>query len=39
VPHRRAHASGSPGVFGFSPGSIFRVYVDNVVVTPNGDER
>jgi outer membrane protein assembly factor BamB len=35
VPHRTAHVSGSPGVFGFSPNSIFRVYVDNIVVTPN----
>jgi outer membrane protein assembly factor BamB len=35
VPHRRAHETGSPGVFGFSPQSQFRVYVDNIVVTPH----
>jgi outer membrane protein assembly factor BamB len=33
--HRRAHASGSPGLFGFSPSSLFRVYVDNISMTPN----
>lgn len=26
---------GSPGIYGFSPQSRFRVYVDNVSVTPN----
>jgi hypothetical protein len=36
VPHRHAHAEGSPGLFGFSPQSLFRVYVDNIAVTPNG---
>jgi outer membrane protein assembly factor BamB len=36
VPHRHAHAEGSPGLFGFSPQSLFRVYVDNITVTPNG---
>lgn len=35
VPHKRAHANGSPGIFGFSPQSLFRVYVDNVSVTSN----
>lgn len=35
VPHKAAHASGSPGVFGFSPQSQFRVYIDNVSVTSN----
>lgn len=35
VPHRVAHASGSPGLFGFSPQSLFKVYIDNVSVTPN----
>ncbi len=34
VPHKNAHASGSPGLFGFSPTEM-RVYVDNVLVTPN----
>ena len=34
VPHRTAHRSGSPGLFGFSPQDM-RVYIDNVVVTPN----
>jgi len=35
VPHRRAHTHGSPGLFGFAPQSRFRVYIDNVSVTPN----
>jgi outer membrane protein assembly factor BamB len=35
VPHRRAHAQGSPGLFGFSSQQNFRVYVDNISVTPN----
>ena len=35
VPHKHAHTSGSPGVFGFALQSQYRVYVDNIVVTPN----
>ncbi len=35
VPHRVAHTNGSPGLFGFSPQSLFKVYVDNISVTPN----
>lgn len=35
VPHARAHEQGSPGLFGFSPQSQKRVYVDNISVTPN----
>lgn len=35
VPHKHAHTSGSPGVFGFALQSMFRVYVDNISVTPN----
>jgi hypothetical protein len=34
VPHRLAHQSGSPGLFGFSPQDM-RVYIDNLEVTPN----
>jgi outer membrane protein assembly factor BamB len=34
VPHSTAHLNGSPGLFGFSPQEM-RVYIDNVVVTPN----
>jgi outer membrane protein assembly factor BamB len=34
VPHRTAHQSGSPGLFGFSPQEQ-RVWLDNVRVTPN----
>ncbi|MBI3192568.1 MAG: hypothetical protein HYZ36_07880, partial [Pedosphaera parvula] len=34
VPHQHAHASGSPGLFGFSPQDM-RVFIDNVKVTPN----
>jgi outer membrane protein assembly factor BamB len=36
VPHQHAHTEGSPGLFGFAPQSLFRVYVDNISVTPNG---
>lgn len=35
VPHKHAHANGSPGLFGFAPQSLFRVYIDNITVTPN----
>ncbi|MDX1934424.1 MAG: PQQ-binding-like beta-propeller repeat protein [Capsulimonadales bacterium] len=35
VPHRQAHTSGSPGLFGFSPQSLFKVYIDNLSITPN----
>jgi outer membrane protein assembly factor BamB len=35
VPHKRAHTHGSPGFFGFSPQSKFRVYIDNIAVEPN----
>ena len=34
VPHRRAHESGSPGLFGFAPQEQ-RVCIDNVSVTAN----
>ena len=34
VPHRTAHQSGSPGLFGFSPQDM-PVYIDNVEVTPD----
>ncbi len=34
TPHRNAHATGSPGLFGFSPQDM-RVYIDKVTVTPN----
>ncbi len=34
VPHRTAHKSGSPGLFAFAPQDM-RVFLDNVVVTPN----
>ncbi len=32
---RNGHTHGSPGVFGFSPQSQKRVYIDNISVTPN----
>ena len=35
VPHSHAHAQGSPGIFGLSTQRNFRVYVDNISVTPN----
>ncbi|MBM3847229.1 MAG: hypothetical protein FJ405_13215 [Verrucomicrobia bacterium] len=34
VPHKTAHKSGSPGLFGFSPQEM-RVFIDNVKVTAN----
>lgn len=35
VPHAHAHKNGAPGLYGFSLQSLFRVYIDNVDVTPN----
>jgi len=35
VPHKAAHREGAPGLFGFSPQSLFPVYVDNIQVTAN----
>ena len=32
VPHNRAHKEGSPGLFGFSPQSKKRVYIDNIKI-------
>lgn len=37
APHAIAHAHGSPGLFGFSPQSQFKVYIDNVSVYSNED--
>ena len=34
VPHKTAHPSGSPGLFGFAPQEM-RVFIDNVQVTAN----
>ena len=34
VPHRTAHQSGSPGLFGFSPQDM-RVFIDNISVVPS----
>ena len=36
VHHLNAHTHGSPGLFGFTPQSRFRVYIDNLSVTSNG---
>ncbi len=35
VPHKTAHRNGSPGLFGFAPQSLFKVYIDNISVSPN----
>ncbi len=35
VEHRHAHTHGAPGLYGFSPQSRFRVYMDNLQVTPH----
>jgi len=34
VPHRNAHKQGAPGLFGFSPQSLFKCYIDNIRITP-----
>ena len=33
--HANGHTHGAPGLFGFAPQSRFRVYIDNIMVTPN----
>jgi outer membrane protein assembly factor BamB len=33
--HRDAHKKGAPGLFGFSPQSQKRVFLDNIQITPN----
>ncbi|MGC4044553.1 MAG: PQQ-binding-like beta-propeller repeat protein [Armatimonas sp.] len=38
VPHKNAHKQGAPGLFGFAPQSLFKVYIDNISVTPNGSK-
>ena len=35
VPHKTAHAKGAPGLFGFSPQSKKRVFIDNISVHSN----
>ncbi len=35
VAHAHGHPHGSPGLFGLVPQNKFRVYVDNISVTPN----
>jgi outer membrane protein assembly factor BamB len=35
VRHKQAHTRGAPGLFGFAMQSRFRVYLDNIQVTPN----
>ena len=35
VPHSIAHQKGAPGIFAFSPQSKKRVYIDNILLTPN----
>jgi hypothetical protein len=35
VPHAHAHRNGGAGLYGFTPQSRFKVYVDNLQVTPN----
>ncbi|MCS6777120.1 MAG: PQQ-binding-like beta-propeller repeat protein [Chloroherpetonaceae bacterium] len=32
---KNVHKQGAPGLFGFSPQSLFRCYIDNISVTPN----
>lgn len=35
VPHSQPHTHGAPGLYGFTPQSRFKVYVDNISVTAN----
>lgn len=35
VPHKKAHALGAPGIYGFSPQAMYSVYVDNIKVYSN----
>jgi hypothetical protein len=35
APHKSAHTQGAPGLFAFAPQSLFKVYIDNIAVTPN----
>ncbi len=35
VEHQKAHATGAPGIFGFSPQAQKTVFVDNIQITPN----
>ncbi|MEO0448346.1 MAG: PQQ-binding-like beta-propeller repeat protein, partial [Verrucomicrobiota bacterium] len=35
VAHSKAHKKGAPGLFGFSPQSQKRVFIDNIKITPN----
>lgn len=37
--HGHGHTRGAAGIYGFSPNNQFRVYVDNIVVTPNNPGR
>ncbi|MCH7602440.1 MAG: PQQ-binding-like beta-propeller repeat protein [Planctomycetes bacterium] len=33
--HQNGHTHGAPGLYGFAPQSRYRVYIDNLSVTPN----
>ena len=33
--HGHGHTQGSPGVYGFALQSRYKVFLDNIVVTPN----
>ncbi|MCZ6836454.1 MAG: hypothetical protein O7G85_11825, partial [Planctomycetota bacterium] len=35
VTHDHGHTHGAPGIYGFVPQARFRVYVDNLSITPN----
>jgi outer membrane protein assembly factor BamB len=35
VPQRYGHTHGTPGLYAFAPQQRFRVYVDNIEITPN----
>jgi outer membrane protein assembly factor BamB len=38
VTHEGAHTQGSPGLYGFSPQNLHKVYIDNIMVTPTTED-
>ncbi len=39
VPHADAHTHGAAGLYGFTPQSRFKVYLDNLLITPDEPQR
>jgi len=38
MPHKQAHQNGSPGLYGFAPQSLYKIYIDNISVTSNSPQ-